>query len=90
MALAARDRLPAVYAFRFFVAEGGLMSYGPSSSSTIGSSAPMSTDPARRQACRPSDRDAEQDETITHLKTAKMLGLTVPASPPRRAAEVIE
>jgi len=91
MALAGRHRLPAVYAFREFVAEGGLMSYGPD---TI--------DMARRSAsyvdrilkgAAPAELPVQQPikfELAINLKTAKALGLNVPAFLQQRADEVIE
>jgi putative ABC transport system substrate-binding protein len=89
--LAAQNRLPAVYSFRFFVAGGGLISYGPD---TI--------DPYRRAAGyvdrilkgeKPSDLPVQAPtryETVLNLKTAKALGLDVPAQVLVRADEVIE
>ena len=91
MALAERHRLPAVYAFREFVAEGALMSYGPD---TI--------DIARRSAsyvdrilkgAAPAELPVQQPikfELAINLKTAKALGLNVPAFLQQRADDVIE
>jgi len=91
ISLAARHRLPATYAFRSFVAEGGLISYGPD---------PLD---AHRQAAgyvdrilkgeKPADlpvQAATKFELVINLKTAKALGLTVSASLLSRANEVIE
>jgi putative ABC transport system substrate-binding protein len=89
--LAARYRLPAVYPFRFFVIDGGLICYGP-----------HSTDQYRRAAQyvdrilkgeKPSELPVQAPnkyELVINLKTAKMLGLDMPASVLARADEVIE
>ena len=80
IALAARHRLPAVYAFRFFVAAGGLMSYGHGSQSTIFRQAASYVDRILRGA-NPADLPVQAPtkyETVLNLKTAKALGLTVP------------
>jgi putative ABC transport system substrate-binding protein len=89
--LAARHKLPAVYPYRFFATDGGLVSYGPD---------PI--EPYRRAAGyvdrilkgeKPADLPVQAptkyDLTI-NLKTAKALGLTVPPSVLARANEVIE
>jgi len=89
--LAARHKLPAVYFERFFVAAGGLVSYGPDF-----------VDRYRRAAgyvdrilkgAKPADLPVQAPvkyETVLNLKTAKALGITVPASVLVRADEVIE
>ena len=89
--LAARYRLPAVYAFRFFPLEGGLMSYGTEQVDVFRQAAPY-VDRILRGA-KPAELPVQAPtnyKTVVNLKTAKALGLDVPPSLLVRADEVIE
>ena len=89
--LAARHRLPAVYAYRSFVAEGGLMSYGPDVSDIFRRTASY-VDRILKGA-RPGDLPVEAPvkfEFVINLKTAKALGLDVPEKLVALADEVME
>jgi putative ABC transport system substrate-binding protein len=91
IALAARYRLPAVYPFRFFVADGGLISYGGDLRDTQ-SRAAIYVDRILKGA-KPADLPIQlptKFELVINLKTAKTLGLALPASFPLRADELIE
>jgi ABC-type uncharacterized transport system substrate-binding protein len=91
VALAAQHRLPAVYAFRSIVAAGGLMSYSVDFVDLLRQAA-FYVDRILR-GTKPNDLPIQAPtkyETIVNLKTAKTLGLAVPASLLVRADGVIE
>jgi putative ABC transport system substrate-binding protein len=91
IALAARHRLPAVYPFRLYVAAGGLMSYGTHQVDMFGQTA-LYVERILRGA-NPAGLPVQAPTTyqkILNLRTAKALGLEVPASLLVRADEVIE
>jgi putative ABC transport system substrate-binding protein len=89
--LAARLRLPAVYPFRYYVADGGLVSYGPDQNDQFRRAATYVDRILKGE--KPSDLPVEAPtkyELAVNLKTAKVLGLTVPQSVLARADEVVE
>ena len=89
--LASRQRLPAIYPFRYFVQSGGLLSYGPT---TI--------DPYKQAAAyvdrilkgeKPADLPVQAPtkyELTVNLRTAKQLGISVPQTLLATADDVIE
>jgi ABC-type uncharacterized transport system substrate-binding protein len=91
IALADRYRLPAISAYRFFAASGGLISYGADL-----------VDPYRRAAGyvdrilkgeKPADLPVQAPvkfDLVVNLRAARVLGLTVPPTLVARANEVIE
>jgi ABC-type uncharacterized transport system substrate-binding protein len=88
---AARHKLPAVYWDRAFVAAGGLISYGPDFIDRFRRAASYVDRILKGE--KPADLPVQAPtkyETVLNLKTAKALGLDVPASVLTRADEVIE
>ena len=89
--LAAVHRLPAVYEFRLFPENGGLLSHGPLPQERFQRMA-VYVDRILRGA-RPGDLPIERPtkfELVINLKTARTLGLTIPPSLLQRADQVIE
>ena len=91
VAVAARHRLPAMYAELEFSESGGLMAYGPSVADNFRRAAGY-VDRILKGA-KPADLPIEQPaklDLMINLKTARALGLTVPQSLLVRAAHIIE
>jgi putative ABC transport system substrate-binding protein len=91
IALAARYRLPAVYPFRYFATEGGLMSYGPDQIDQWRGAATYVDRILRGEKAGDLPVQAPTKfELVISVKTAKAIGLSIPPALPLRADEVIE
>ena len=89
--LAAKTRLPALYPFRYYVDDGGLMSYGANIADLYRRAASY-VDKILKGA-KPGDLPVEQAtkfELVINLKTARALGLTIPQSVLIQADQVLE
>ncbi len=90
-ALAAQYRLPAVYPFRFYAANGGLLSYGGDSVDIFRRAADYADRILR--GAKPNELPVQAPvkfELVINHKTATSLGLTIPSSLLVAATEVIE
>jgi putative ABC transport system substrate-binding protein len=91
VALAARHQLPTIYPYRYFVADGGLMSYGPDLIDQYRQAADYVNRILRGQT--PADLPVQAStkyRLVINTNTAKALGLTVPPTLLARTDEVIE
>jgi putative ABC transport system substrate-binding protein len=90
-ASALRHRLPAIYPYRYFATDGGLMAYGPDQIDQWRGAASYVDRILRGE--KPSDLPVQAPvkyELVLNLKTAKALGIDVPPMLLARADEVIE
>jgi putative tryptophan/tyrosine transport system substrate-binding protein len=89
--LAERYRLPTIYPYRVFAAEGGLLSYGVDVADLLRGAATYIDRILRGE--KPSELPVQQPtrfELVINAKTAKTLGLTIPTSMLVAAEEVVE
>jgi putative tryptophan/tyrosine transport system substrate-binding protein len=89
--LAAGHHLPAIYPFRYFATEGGLLSYGPDEIEEWRGAATYVDRILRGE--KPGDLPVQAPtkfELVINLKTARALGLSIPPAFPLRADVVIE
>ncbi len=91
ISLAAKHRLPAVYPYRYFVTDGGLLSYGPDEMDSFRRAAGYVDRILKSE--KPADLPVQTPtkyELVINLKTAKVLGLAVPPTLLATADKVIE
>jgi len=91
VSLALQYRLPTVYPFRYFTAKGGLASYGPDTIEVFARAGAYADRVLKGE--RPADLPVQAPtkyELSINLRTAKTIGLELPATLLARADEVIE
>jgi putative ABC transport system substrate-binding protein len=91
ISLVARYKLPAVYPYRYYAVDGGLISYGPNTSEPVKRAAEYIDRILKGE--KPAEMPVQAPnkyELVINLKTAKTLGLTIPQSLLATANEVIE
>ena len=89
--VAAKNRLPTMFAESQLIETGGLMSYGPNYADLYRRAAVTYVDKILKGA-KPGDLPVEQPkkfELVINLKTAKQIGLTIPPNVLTRADRVI-